>query len=302
MAMTPKQRKLHMEKMRAAKVARRAQAAQAAVDADNPIDGFDDGVSVDDVTPGAVAARARTRRQAAVKAAAEPPRPRGRPRIAQPKADYEPDPPRRTRHQLDPEMEARAAQVGVGNRIPMRARVDPTVRRDLQRDPNTGRVVIERDGKIYTRRHTNVGDKFHVDAADIPDGMSYQWIAVTVAGTEQRNSLAQFQQNGWESVPMSRYPGRYGPEKLAGKANHDPIIIDGLMLCERPIELTIEAREEEIGAARQLIRTRNEQFTPKLPEARGRRGTELRAKRTIEGMPPDIGRPSYQMDVDEGLV
>src|SRR5260370_21722484 len=300
MAMTPKQRK-HMEKMRAAKVAKRAEAAQAAVDADNPIGEFEDGVSVDDMAPASVAARARVRRQAAVKQAEPVKRPVGRPRIAQPKADYEPDPPRRTRHQLDPEMEARAARVGVGGRIPMRARVDPTVRRDLPRDPNTGRVVVVRDGKTYTRRHTNVGDKFHVDAADIPDGMSYQWIAVTVAGAEQRNSLAQFQQNGWESVPMSRYPGRYGPEKTAGKANHEPILIYGLMLCERPIELTIEAREEEIGAARQLIRTRNKPFTPKRPEARMRRGTEPRAKRTVEGMPPDIGRPSYQLDVDDGL-
>jgi hypothetical protein len=295
MAMAPKQRKAHMQKMRDARAAK----AQAAVEADNPT--FDDGVSVDDVAPAAVAARSRARRQEAVKKAASPSLPRRRPPIPQPQADYEP-PPRRARAQLDPEIEARAAKVGVGGRQPERPRVNPTVRRDLQRDPHTGRVIIERGGKIYTRRHTNVGDKFHVDAADIPDGMSYQWIAITVAGAEQRASIAQFQQNSWEAVPMSRYPGRYGPEKLNGQSNNEPIIIDGLMLCERPIELTIEAREEEIGAARELIRTRNEQFVPRLPEARSRRGTELRAKRTIEGMPPDVGRPSYQMDVDDGLL
>jgi hypothetical protein len=295
MATTPKQRKAHMQKMRDARAAK----AAAAVEADNP--SFD-GVSVDDVAPAAVAARSRARRQEAVKKAAAPSLPRRRPPIPQPRADYEPPPRRARAQQLDPEIEARAARVGVGGRQPARPRVDPTVRRDLQRDPHTGRVIIERGGKIYTRRHTNVGDKFHVDVVDIPDGMSYQWVAITVAGAEQRNSIAQFQQNGWESVPMSRYPGRYGPEKLNGKPNNEPIIIDGLMLCERPIELTIEAREEEIGAARELIRTRNEQFVPKLPESRSRRGTELRAKRTIEGMPPDVGRPSYQMDVDDGLL
>src|SRR5258708_8387929 len=198
MAMSPKERKVHMEKMRAAKRVKRAETAQAVIDADNPIvlapgtDDYGEGVRVDDVAPGAVGARARFRRQAALKKAEPVKRPVGRPRLAQPKADYEPDPPRRTRHQLDPEMEARAARVGVGGRIPIRARVDPTVRRDLQRDPNTGRVRIVHHGKTYTRRHTNVRGKFHVDAADIPDGMSYQWIAVTVAGAEQRNSLAQF--------------------------------------------------------------------------------------------------------------
>jgi hypothetical protein len=295
--MTPKQR-AHMQKMRDARAANRARAAAAAVDADNPID---DGPSVDDMARATPRPRGRPKKTSLPPK--KPPAPSlraRRPIVAQPRADYEPERPRRTLN--DPDLEERAALVGVGGRTPMGARPDPTVRRDLQHDPHTGRVVVERGGKIYTRRVTNTGDKFHIDASDIPDGMSYQWIASTVAGAEQRQSIAQFQQNGWESVPMSRYPGRYGPEKLDGKPNHTPIIIDGLILCERPIELTIEAREEEISAARQLIRTRNEQFQPKLPGALRERGTGLRAKRSIEGMPSDIGRPVYEMDVDDGLL
>jgi hypothetical protein len=169
----------------------------------------------------------------------------------------------------------------------------------ISRDAVTGRVVVERDGKIYTRRVTQSGDKFHIDKIDIPEGMSYQWIAVTVVGAEQRNSLAGFVQNGWTAVPMSRYPGRYGPEKENG-----PILIDGLMLHERPEELTEEAINEGIKASRDLIKTRNDQFTPKLPGALSprHRGTGLRASRSIEGMPPDVGRPTYEMDVDDGLV
>lgn len=270
-------------------VTRKLQSARAAVDADNPAVSVDD-VGIQHGSPRTIGKR---------RAEPEPAPRRGRPpRVEQPRADWEPQSPRRTMN--DPDLEARAAKVGVGHRAPPRA--TPTVRREVPRDPHTGRVVIERGGKIYTRRSTAVGDKFHIDPADIPDGMSYQWIAITVAGAEQRNSIAQFQQNGWEAVPMSRYPGRYGPANHQGKLNNDPIVIDGLMLCERPIELTIEAREEEIGSAKELIRTRNDQFVPRMPEARARRGTELRAKRTIEGMPPDIGRPAYEVDVDQGLL
>src|SRR5258708_18135869 len=129
MAMTPKQHKTHMEKMRAAKVAKRAEAAQAAIDADNPIelapgtDDYADGVSVDDIAPAAVAARARSRRQAAIKKAEPIKRPVRRPRVAQPKAAYEPDPPRRPRHQLDPAMEAREARVGVVGGVPIAAQL-----------------------------------------------------------------------------------------------------------------------------------------------------------------------------------
>jgi hypothetical protein len=176
-------------------------------------------------------------------------------------------------------------------------RRDPTVQRTANRDPATGRVVVIRNGKTYTRRTINTEDKFHIDPADIPEGMSYQWISHTIIGQEQRNTMAAFATNGWEPVDLSRYPGRYAPPNATGA-----IILEGMMLVERPIELTLEARAEEIREAKNLIRTRNEQFTPKLPEALERRGTGLRAKRSIEGMPPDIGRPAYEMAVDEGLV
>lgn len=185
-------------------------------------------------------------------------------------------------------------------------RRDPTVRRvEVQRDPVTGRVMaMGRDGKMVTRRVTNTEDKFHIDLADIPEGWSYQWIAMEIVGAEQRHSLASFKMGGWEPVTMDRYPGRYGPSHINGKLNTTHIAIDGLGLYERPRELTEEARGEEIAAARNLIRTRNEQFTPKLPDARSSRlrGTGLQARRSIEGMPADIGRPAYEVDVDAGLV
>lgn len=274
MPRTPAERRAHMQKMNEARLAKQA-AARAAAELDNPIAADEVGMSVDDLTTETVTP---PKEKPARRGPGRPPR-------------------------IDPDLAARAAKVGVGKPAPP-PKLNPTVRRDLTRHPETGRVVVVRDGITYTRTHSNQGDKFFIAASDVPDGMSYQWIAVTVDGAEQRNSMQGFEMNGWRPVKMHRYPGRYGPALLNGRKNESPIILDGLMLVERPIELTIEAREEELKAAHQLIRTRNEQFAPKLPGAldRDRRGTGLRAKRSIDRMPSDIERPTYQMDVDDGLV
>jgi hypothetical protein len=256
-----------MKAMRDARVARKAAAAS------------DPGVSIDDLDTEPTEITQQPRRAAAVKRTSPTRAKRGRPAKPIPR-------------QAEAKRPAHAAP-----RASNPIRRDPTVQRGPMRDQHSGRVVIMRNGKAYTRRSVATGDKFHIDDADIPDGMSYQWVATHVAGAEQRNSIASFSQNGWESVPLSRYPGRYAEPDAKGA-----IVMDGLMLVERPIELTEEARGEEIAAAKNLIRTRNDQFVPKLPEALERRGTGLRAKRSIEGMPPDIGRPAYEVAVDEGLV
>jgi hypothetical protein len=61
--------------------------------------------------------------------------------------------------------------------------------------------------------------------------------------------------------------------------------------------VTLEARAEEVKAAKALLRTQNEQFQPKLPEARSRRyrGTELVINRELEQMPDDL-RPQHIID------
>jgi hypothetical protein len=187
-----------------------------------------------------------------------------------------------------------------------KVKASPTVRRsEVSRDPVSGRVAVQgRDGKMITRRVTNVEDKFYVAKEDIPEGWSYQWIALSVEGEPQRRTVASFRMGGWEEVLMDRYPGRYGPTHTKdGKVNKEHIVVDELGLYERPIELTEEARGEEIAAARSLIKTRNDQFVPRLPDARSQRlrGTGLQARRSLEPMPSDVGRPGYEIAVDEGL-
>lgn len=167
-----------------------------------------------------------------------------------------------------------------------------TQRQPLRRNSQGRIMVMDRAGRMISRTGNNGGtDRFDVPVSMIPDGWSYQWIAVSVTG-KPVNNTGMFQ-NGWEAVPAKRHDGIF-----MEKGHEGSIIIDDQMLCERRIELTLEARAEEILAAKSLLRTQNDQFKPRLPDARNRRGTGLRVRRSIERLPDDIGRPQLQPDFD----
>lgn len=156
-----------------------------------------------------------------------------------------------------------------------------------------GRIQVRnRAGEIISRTHYATQDKFDVPLHMIPDGWTYQWLSQATVG--QMNNNAHFYANGWEPVMAKRHDGIF-----MQKGHDGPIIVDGMILVERPIELTLEARAEELRTAKALLKTQNEQFQPKLPGARSSRyrGTELRIKRDLEEMPDDL-RP--QLVVDDG--
>jgi hypothetical protein len=155
-----------------------------------------------------------------------------------------------------------------------------------------GRIVVRMGGEVFTRKRTGHHDPFQFAPGEIPDKMSYQWIAVSVHNNNDLVPLhtTQWFENGWRPVPASRHPGRFMAADKTGA-----IVRDGLMLVERPEILTREAREEDVSIARRQITDRNAEFSPPLPGARAHRGTQLMAKRSIEPMPGDVGRPRYEM-------
>lgn len=154
-----------------------------------------------------------------------------------------------------------------------------------------GRIQVEnRAGELISRTSFGRnGDKFDVPLEWIPDGWTYQWIAENVTGKMVNNQ--GFFQNGWEHVPAKRHDGCF-----MAKGHDGPIIVDGQMLVERRVELTLEARAEEIAAAKNLLRVQNEQFQPRLPNARRHYGTQMQARRVLERLPEDIGRPALRVD------
>lgn len=107
---------------------------------------------------------------------------------------------------------------------------------------------VQRSAPPRLQRHTRSTDRFHVDPASIPDGMSYEWKRHTMLGQEDKQHQIGLAMNHWKPVPAARHP------ELAGNSvGEKAIIIDGQILMERPKYLTDEARaEDNANAARQM--------------------------------------------------
>ncbi len=131
-----------------------------------------------------------------------------------------------------------------------------TQTRASARTKSDGRMeVTGRGGELLSRTRTHVGDIFEIPAQMIPQGWSYQWNAVSIAGNSEiiLDQNHMMHQNGWRPVPAERYAGTLVPKGASGN-----IIRGQQMLMERPAMLTEEARQEDLRNARQLISDRNE--------------------------------------------
>ena len=95
------------------------------------------------------------------------------------------------------------------------------------------------------KRFSRSTNRFEVDPAVIPEGWSYEWKRFSVYGQEDRQHQVFVQRNHWKPVPAGRHPEISGESPDSTK----PIIIDGLMLMERPAYLTQQAREEDLQNA-----------------------------------------------------
>lgn len=104
------------------------------------------------------------------------------------------------------------------------------------------------------RKGGQLADKFHIEASEIPDGMSYEWKTHTVYGKEDPSYSVMLRDQGWEPVTAERHPD------LVSDGYNGPIIRDGLMLMERPMELTREAQAEDRAAAREVVSIKKQQM------------------------------------------
>lgn len=94
----------------------------------------------------------------------------------------------------------------------------------------------------------STASRFEIPASRIPDGMDYQWVSQTIFGQPDPRQSVPAAMNHWVPVPMRRHPELVGPA-LSTATPDAAIIIDGLMLCERPKYLTEERRNQERRAA-----------------------------------------------------
>lgn len=113
-----------------------------------------------------------------------------------------------------------------------------------------------RSGPIRERKRKGgqLNNPFHVDLDSIPDGMSYEWKRVTLKGMSDPSYEVEMREQGWDPVDGARHPD------LVLEGHKGPIIRGGLMLMERPMELTEEARREDIAAARDAVSVKQQQL------------------------------------------
>jgi len=129
-------------------------------------------------------------------------------------------------------------------------------------------------------------DEFYINPDDVPPGWSYEWKRELLLGAEDPAYQVSLARAGWEPVPTSRHPS-YMPE-----SGHHPVIRrKGMILMERPKEISDEAREREVRKARLQVRAKEEQLNS-APQGQFERSNKdqslVKVKRTYEAIPvPD---------------
>jgi len=99
-------------------------------------------------------------------------------------------------------------------------------------------------------------DEYYIELGIIPEGWSYEWKTRTILGAEDPAHQVALARKGWESVPASRHP-----ELMPMGYKGAEITRKGMVLMERPLEITQEARNAELRKARMQMRDKEAQLT-----------------------------------------
>jgi hypothetical protein len=124
-------------------------------------------------------------------------------------------------------------------------------------------------------------DEFFVDPKSIPDGWSYEWKRHTLLGKEDPAYQVQLAHSGWEPVPADRHP------EMMPIGNYATIERKGMVLMERPLSLTKEAKDIELRRARNQVRAKEQQLaqTPDGTMTRQHDNVRPSVKKSFEPVP-----------------
>lgn len=103
-------------------------------------------------------------------------------------------------------------------------------------------------------------DKFYIDPRIIPDGWSYEWKTLAVLGKENPSYQVSLAHRGWEAVPRTRHP-----EMMPENYRTETIEREGMILMERPKEITDEVKALELRKARDQVRSKEQQLNGAPP-------------------------------------
>lgn len=131
-------------------------------------------------------------------------------------------------------------------------------------------------------------DEFYIPASIIPDGWTYEWKRHTIYNQEDPAYTVQLAREGWEAVPVDRD----ATHRAMMPANWTKGTIErkGMILMERPMDITEEMRSIELQRARNQVRVKEQQLaaTPDGTLTRNDPRVAPKIKKGYEAMPiPD---------------
>ena len=154
----------------------------------------------------------------------------------------------------------------------------PLTPREIRQRPDGTIEVVMSNGEVHTNGQIN-DDKFHVPKNVIPDGMTYEYKAVTVMGNGELSQQSLYHQTNWRPVHHEMHPGVFG-----GPGSKGAIVKEGLMLMCRAAVFTDMARRAD------QIRFNNEMAS--------RRATfDASATKALEGATPNAIRPKITSSI-----
>ena len=131
------------------------------------------------------------------------------------------------------------------------------------------------------RKATVAEDMFFIPMDEVPEGLSYEWKRWAVSGQQDPFYIAQMREQGWEPVNPKRHPNWVPPGY-----NEPHIIKGGMILMERPEELTKEAQAELRQLSRKQVKEAEQRLgmTPKGELTREHPGVEPRLTKEVMRM------------------
>lgn len=143
------------------------------------------------------------------------------------------------------------------DRAAIEAEVNPGVAGMMEREEDPRERAARRAAEVRSHGgNTDEGvDKYYVDPALVPPGWSYEWKRKLLLGKEDPSYDVNLTRGGWEAVPARRHP------EMMPKGKYSTIERDGMILMERPLVLTQDARDIEKKRARQQVKFKEDQLS-----------------------------------------
>jgi hypothetical protein len=86
--------------------------------------------------------------------------------------------------------------------------------------------------------------------------IDFNWKRYETYGKPDYSEQRAYHAQGWRTVMHYHFPGRFAPHGTTG-----PVIVKDMILMERPMSLTVKARNEEIAEATRAMQVHRRKIT-----------------------------------------